>query len=1206
MFSTFFKFETKQWLRSPMLYIFLFIFTLLVFGATASDNIQIGGSTGNVHKNAPQTILQFYGIMSLLTMLLKTAFMNSAAIRDFENNTQQIIFSTPLSKAGYFFGHWAGAILAACLPLIGVSLGVLLGSVCSLAFDWQDAERFGPVYWGAHLNGFLIFVIPNTIFCGSIIYGIAALTRNTILSYIASLALLIAYIASGTLLSDMKNETLAAMLDPFGIRTISIVTKYWTVDEKNTVIMGLQGVLLMNRLLWIGVGLLILCLCYWRFSFSEKAKKGAKETKEEDHLGLAQLANLPTVTQNFGSTTTRSQLWSQYKTNLKGIVRSTPFILLSIIGMANLLPSLLSSNAGYGVTTFPVTYQMADTIIGSFYLFVISVLTYFSGMLIWKERDAKVDEIYDALPTLTWTSYVAKYFALATTVFLMLTIAIVTCIFTQTIKGYHNYELDVYVQRIYLIDFIGFMILLAAFMLIHVLVNNKYIGFFACIMFIILNVFVWQAVHVRSNMVIFGSLPSQTYSDMARFGPYVAPLSNFSIYWSLFALILGFFTVAFWVRGKETTWRNRFKNFRFNVSKSKGLAFGLVGIWAVCASWVFYNTKVLNTYKVDNEVEMLKVDYEKLYKKYENTKTLSYSSLKYNIDIFPEERRLATKIEVVLKNNQNRPIDTVMFSFEGTNITYDLKIDNATEIISDKAHGFTMYKLNQPLAIGDSVQMHVTSQYAAKGFENEVSFTKIVQNGSFFDNSDIAPIIGYQGSQELNDRNKRKKYGLGDPSMMPNLEENCTDNCMKTYLGGLDSWVDVETTISTSEDQIAIAPGSLVREWKEGNRRYFNYKLDQRSANFYSFISARYEVSRRKVNGVDIEVYYHKGHPYNVERMSKAIEKSLAYYTENFGPYFHKQCRIIEFPRYGSFAQAFPGTMPYSEGIGFIENLESPTDIDMATYIVAHEIGHQYWAHQVVGANMKGGTLLSETFAQYSALMVMEKTHGRDMMRKFLKYETDRYLRSRGSERLKEQPLYKVEMSQGYIHYQKGSSVMYYLKEMIGEDKLNLSLRTFLEKYRYAAPPYPTSLDVLSEFRKNTPDSLQYIIKDLFEDITLFNNRTTEATYTKLTEGKYAVTIKTESQKFKANEMGKETEVPMNDYIEIGALAKAEKDKQPKILYRQRVKITQKKNEFTFIVDELPEEAGIDHMFQLIDRMPNDNVKQVTIETIQGRTNLLR
>jgi ABC-2 type transport system permease protein len=546
-----------------------------------------------------------------------------------------------------------------------------------------------------------------------------------------------------------------------------------------------------------------------------------------------------------------------------------------------------------------------------------------------------------------------------------------------------------------------------------------------------------------------------------------------------------------------------------------------------------------------------------------------------------------------LCNNQNRPIDTLFFTLAEGKINCDIKIENATPLVEDKDLQFRMYKLNRPLASGDSVRLNFTSTYTAKGIENEVSFTKIVQNGTFFSNEDIMPLIGYQSSLELTDRNKRKEYGLPEPELMPKLNPADTALRMKTYLGGLDSYVNVETTISTSDDQIAIAPGSLIKDWKENGRHYFNYKLDHQSWNFYSFMSARYEVARRKFNGIDMEVYYHKDHTYNVERMMNAIEKSLKYYTTNFGPYYHKQCRIIEFPRYASFAQAFPGTMPYSEGIGFIANLENPTDIDMVTYIVAHEMGHQYWAHQVAGANMQGGTLLSETFAQYSALMVMEKEYGRDAMRKFLKYEMDRYLRSRGVERLKEQPLGKVEMTQGYIHYQKGSVVMYYLKEMIGEDKVNLSLKTFLEKYRYLKPPFPTSADVLAEFRKNTPDSLQYIIKDCFEDITLFNNRTTEATYKKIAEGKYEVKIKCESQKFKANELGKETEIDINDYIEIGALAKAEKDKQPKILYRQRVKINKKSNEFTFIVNELPEEAGIDPSFQLIDRMPEDNVMSV-------------
>ena len=152
---------------------------------------------------------------------------------------------------------------------------------------------------------------------------------------------------------------------------------------------------------------------------------------------------------------------------------------------------------------------------------------------------------------------------------------------------------------------------------------------------------------------------------------------------------------------------------------------------------------------------------------------------------------------------------------------------------------------------------------------------------------------------------------------MPLLERNCTDDCRDTYIPGHSDWVDVTAIISTTPDQIAIAPGSLVREWQEGGRRYFEYKLDHPSLNFYAFMSGRYEVAREQWNGIKLEVYYLKEHPWNVPRMMNSMKKSLAYYIKNFGPYEHKEARIIEFPRVASFAQAFPGTMPYSESVSY-------------------------------------------------------------------------------------------------------------------------------------------------------------------------------------------------------------------------------------------------------------------------------------------------
>ncbi|MEL6942303.1 MAG: M1 family aminopeptidase, partial [Bacteroidota bacterium] len=344
------------------------------------------------------------------------------------------------------------------------------------------------------------------------------------------------------------------------------------------------------------------------------------------------------------------------------------------------------------------------------------------------------------------------------------------------------------------------------------------------------------------------------------------------------------------------------------------------------------------------------------------------------------------------------------------------------------------------------------------------------------------------------------------------------------------------------------------------------------------------------------EVYYHKGHEYNVDKMLKSMHNSLEYFSNNFLPYPHHQARIIEFPRFSSFAQAFPGTMPYSESIGFIADLKDEEDIDGVYYVVAHEMAHQWWAHQVIGAEMQGATLLSETFAQYSALMVMEKEYGKNKMRQFLEYEMDRYLRGRGAETEKEVPLMEVE-NQGYIHYRKGSVVMYALKEYIGEDSLNLALRRFAETVAYQEPPYTNSLELMAELEKVTPDSLSYVLDDLFRNITLYSNRTTEATYKELDNGKYEVTFHVEVEKFRADSTGSETTIPFNDFVDIGVYKKAEETKQfGKPLFLERKRLHQKKNTFTVVVDELPYEAGIDPRYLLIDRVPDDNVKKLTKE----------
>ena len=166
------------------------------------------------------------------------------------------------------------------------------------------------------------------------------------------------------------------------------------------------------------------------------------------------------------------------------------------------------------------------------------------------------------------------------------------------------------------------------------------------------------------------------------------------------------------------------------------------------------------------------------------------------------------------------------------------------------------------------------------------------------------------------------------------------------YITSESDWIDFETVVSTSPDQIALAPGYLQREWTEDGRRHFHYKMDAPILGLVAWLSADWQVARDRWNDVNIEIYHHRTHRYNVDRMIDAVKKSLDYLTGEFAPYQHRQVRIVEFPRYRGFAQSLPNTIPYSESIGFIARLDEDDDeaIDYVFYVTAHEVAHQWWA----------------------------------------------------------------------------------------------------------------------------------------------------------------------------------------------------------------------------------------------------------------------
>lgn len=476
-------------------------------------------------------------------------------------------------------------------------------------------------------------------------------------------------------------------------------------------------------------------------------------------------------------------------------------------------------------------------------------------------------------------------------------------------------------------------------------------------------------------------------------------------------------------------------------------------------------------------------------------------------------------------------------------------------------------------------------EMVSKGFKQDFTgLSTPLYNGTFINNNDFLPYIGYNDGLELADNNRRKKHGLGYRPTSNALKDTLLYRDENLFVQDAD-FIHFDATVSTVPDQIAVAPGYLKGEWMDKGRRFFHYVMDKPIINFYSFLSARYEVRKEQFDGINLEIYYQKGHEYNLGRMFNGMKKALTYYTTQFSTYQHKQVRILEFPRYATFAQSFPNTIPFSEGIGFIADVNdsSKEDIDYPFYVTTHEVAHQWFAHQVIGADVEGSNMLSESLAQYGAIMCLEQEYGEERLRKFLHIEMDKYLTARSNESEKEKPLAMADIGQGYILYQKGGILMHSLNKYVGQDSLNMAIRKFIARYAFNAPPYPTAMDFVGFIRSVTPDSLQYLVTDDFTRVVVYDNKVTKAEYKKA-GSEYNTTIELSSLKYCADTAGKETVVPSDDYVDIGIYKNRTEPIQV-----QRYKLKGGQTTLSLTLKEKPYKVVIDPRLLLIDKKLDDN-----------------
>jgi aminopeptidase N len=398
---------------------------------------------------------------------------------------------------------------------------------------------------------------------------------------------------------------------------------------------------------------------------------------------------------------------------------------------------------------------------------------------------------------------------------------------------------------------------------------------------------------------------------------------------------------------------------------------------------------------------------------------------------------------------------------------------------------------------------------------------------------------------------------------------------------GVDSR-SVSAVVSTLGRPDRVTQGELRREWREGNRRYFEYEAERPIWPAVSFASAGYEVARDTWNDVALEIYHDKEHGTNIEALLKTVKVSLDYLTREFAP-----TRTL--PSRSSNIQVLRRrpllNRRLSRSARFITDNSRANGLDFATI---HELSYQWWG----GIWREDAAGRCHELAQYSTLMIFKKYFGGGFAGQVARSFQDSYLKARRAETDAERPLIETD-DQEYISYGKGPLAFYALQDAIGEDRVNLALRNYLHKFAFKAAPFPTSRDVVNELRAVAGEVNQELITDLFERIILYDFQVDQVDV-RPSGDVFEVSITLTAHKFEADGLGEETEVPLDVDVDIALFAQSDSGGMSRLpVHQVKRRVSTGIQTIAVQVADRPAAVEIDPFYKLIDRTRQNNSMKI-------------
>jgi len=1172
MFKTILTYELKYWAKNPAVYFYgfiLYFFALL----SVAGNAGLFSDTQSGEKSVANSTFALFSLMLLANKLLLfiiPAIIGNSLYRDFKSNSHCLLYSYPITKQSYL----AAKFISSLIPLLLIVILFFVGCYAGTQLPGINKSLLLPFNFSSYFQLFLLYFLPNVLLFGIIVFFIVSITRNLYTGFIAIVVVLIIREIATRLTASAEISFMAMMIEPFGETATYYYTKDWSLLDQNNNLIPFLKFIILNRCFWITITVAVTYLTYKIFSFSVNPfqlthYKRPKEIKSLQQAGQVLKVELPLVRFSFSFLSNLYKSWKLSAFEFKSVTYTGAFASIILVGAAFVYILLSQMNSPYGVRVLPVTWVMLAFPVLFFTLLINFITFLYAGFLVNRSKTTKMFSLVDSTATPNWVLVLSKLIALIKIQILLLSIIMITGVIVQLSQQYYHFEFLHYIFDLYGIHLIGFVIWAIVALFIHSLFTNSWLGLFVLIL-LYFGLAELPLLGIEKYIYRFNQNPDAGfylgYSDLSGHSHSIYAYFIYKFYWSLFALILFAGCMLLWQRGTALSLKERATIAYKRLNREIAIPTTIAITAFICTGYVI-NTNVERLHRPAIETEIKDItDYaDKKYNEYEQMIQPRIVSVNVLMDIYPENQTFMSKGNYTLINKSRQNIDTIVIQTPFDVVTQISINQEARLITNDMKANIKIYKLETALQPKDSIIINFT----VKSIPNSILYkNSLVEKNGTYITSLIYPTIGYHP-------NKTRKMP-SDSAALNNHNRSADAD-----------YINFEATVSTSEYQTAVAPGYLQKKWKANGRNYFTFKSTTPVTIDFAFVSGIYEIKKEFYKNIPIEIYYHKNHEYNIPHMINGIKATLEYCEKYFSPYQHKQIRVIEFARTrGDFAQSFANTIPYSE-LGFIMAIDdkNETTINFPFLGASHEFAHQWWGMQAIPADVAGAKMITESMAEYVSLKVFEKQYGKIKSLQLLNKSLNTYLNKHKEAKETELPLIlNTGNSQSHVAYQKGMLAFNALSHYIGEEALNRALKHYMQKVRFQKAPYTTSIEMIDFIRKETPDSLLYLIHDMFESVTYYDNKIENIETKAISNSMYEISINYSINKYekKANTF---TLLPLNDYIEIGIYKKD----SPLPYDEKLVRVTKSKNQLKFHLDYNPYSIVIDPNCLLIDIKTSNN-----------------